>query len=511
MTSAKLSPSPQSVFAECLGLACALGLVHGMWESTLLEVSQIRPSTLDLVILVLVPVVAAALLGVCLAIGLLAPRVRTMLGMDRDPLSLRRTAFLVFSVVYLLVFLKIVSFEMGKGLALVWSLAPVPSLLVACFVVFRKGHRVLVPVAAFALLGATLCAAQLAEANWGHPGATPGGFTAKLLIPVGLCLVALLVAAKTTSSDRPFEPITRAVAALALCLAAWAGFWVNLSSERPLWHVFGDSSVAGGSSHPNVLLIVLDTVRADHLDLFGYQRQTMPNLKRFAVEEAQVAQQTFTPGSWTLPSHASIFTGKYPSAHGAHYPFVSDPDPKYLAYSLPENVTTLAEFLGAKGYATGGIASNYAMLSQFGLSRGFQHYDAIPGASYFAPKILWSYRFHIGLLPSLGESLRRSLPAVLQDRSRLFSVRDPYCRRGWEINSLARHWLNQEGSRPFFLFLNYMDAHAPFLPIPRKMTSVSRSVPGRRLVWFPDIALREFHSRRRKVYPAGNRIHDRAV
>jgi arylsulfatase A-like enzyme len=211
----------------------------------------------------------------------------------------------------------------------------------------------------------------------------------------------------------------------------------------------------------------------------------MPNLKQFARQEAQIVNRTITPGSWTLPSHASMFTGLYPSAHGAHNPFVSDENPDFLAYPLREEVPTLAEFLSSAGYRTGGIVANYAMLSQFGLERGFHRYDVTPGASFFAARLLWLYRVRFNLSRSLGEYLRNSLPAVLQGRSRMLSVREPYVRRAWEINVLARQWLSKQGSRPFFLFLNYMEAHAPYSPIPEDDERFAKRPAGDEWFGFP--------------------------
>jgi hypothetical protein len=261
-----------------------------------------------------------------------------------------------------------------------------------------------------------------------------------------LCLVVLAAVMKLTSRDRPFEPISRAAGALAALVAIAAGFWFGPHPYAPFGNILAETAAATNASRPNFLLIVLDTVRADHLDLFGYQRPTMPNLKRFALEEAQLVTRTFTPGSWTLPSHASMFTGMYPSAHGAHYPFVADADPDFLGYPLPENLTTLAEFVGTAGYQTAGIVANFGMLSRFGLSRGFQHYVVTPGPAYFAPRILWVYRARLGDWPSLGDLVRTSLPAGLQGRSRTFSVREPGYRRAWEITAVTRQWLERHGS-----------------------------------------------------------------
>jgi arylsulfatase A-like enzyme len=407
-----------------------------------------------------------------------------ILGTDRGPIAFRRATWTVLAGAYFLVFFKIIDYWSGPREALLWSLAAGPPLAFACFAVFRKGHRALVTLCASALVAATLCALQLAQADWGHQPEAPV-LAARLLAPIGLCFVALLALMKAAPPQRHFETITRGAALPAAFLIAWAGFWFIHHSEASITGLFAGDSSHAVASRPNVLLIVLDTVRADHLDLFGYERQTMPNLKRFALEEAQVVTRTVTSGSWTLPTHASLFTGLYPSAHGAHYPFLHEPAPEFLAYSMREDVPTLAEFLASAGYQTAGIVANFGMLSKFGIPRGFEHYAVNPGAAYFATRTLWLYRVSAGNLPSPGNLLRTFLPAGLQTRSRMFSVREPAYRRAWEINALTRQWLNRYGNRPFFLFVNYLDAHDPFLPIPEDDERFVKRPPDKQWFGFP--------------------------
>jgi arylsulfatase A-like enzyme len=476
------SVPPGKAFAEALGLGCSAGLLHAILESTLLGLNGIRLSTLDLAILAAASAGAAALVAVCVTLAALAPPMRAMLG-SGGPLAFRKAAWAILTLAYLLVFLKIISHWSGWGGSLLWALAAAPALALACLAVFRKGQRALVPIGASALVAATLCALQFVHADWDHEAASSAVFAARLLVPIGLCLVILAVAMKTASRQQPFEPIARGAGLLAAFVALWAGFWINLNSDSPVQGFFGGTSAAASTPRPNFLLIVLDTVRADHLDLFGYERETMPHLRRFALQEAQTVR-TFTTGSWTLPSHASIFTGLYPSAHGGHYPFVSDKDPGYIAYSIREDVPTLAEFLASVGYQTAGIAANFGMLSQFGLPRGFQHYTTSPGAAYMAPRLLWFYRARLGDR-SLGELFRSSFPAGIQGRSRVFSVREPLYRRAWEINTLARQWLDRHGGRPFFLFLNFMDAHDDYLPLPEDDERFVKRPAGEEWFGFP--------------------------
>src|SRR5690606_35090684 len=89
----------------------------------------------------------------------------------------------------------------------------------------------------------------------------------------------------------------------------------------------------------NVFLIVLDTVRADHLDLLGYERETMPRLAARARRDFDVVMKSQSVAPWTLPAHASMFTGLYPWAHGARRARVTEKAPGGLAFPLRSDVT----------------------------------------------------------------------------------------------------------------------------------------------------------------------------
>ena len=115
---------------------------------------------------------------------------------------------------------------------------------------------------------------------------------------------------------------------------------------------------------PNVLLIVLDTVRADRLSLYGYRRPTSPTLERLAKRGIRFDEARAT-APWTLPSHASMFTGRWP--HELDVDWYTP-----LGTKFP----TLAEYLGSRGYATAGFVANVHYCSyDFGLDRGFTHYE----------------------------------------------------------------------------------------------------------------------------------------
>ena len=103
---------------------------------------------------------------------------------------------------------------------------------------------------------------------------------------------------------------------------------------------------AAEANGPPVVIVVLDTVRADHLELYGYHRQTMPSLTRFARSHGLVVDRAITNAPDSLSAHASLFTGYFPSRHGAHRPVLVDPQPPRFGYPLRPDLPTLAEILG---------------------------------------------------------------------------------------------------------------------------------------------------------------------
>jgi arylsulfatase A-like enzyme len=196
---------------------------------------------------------------------------------------------------------------------------------------------------------------------------------------------------------------------------------------------------AAPSSAPNVLLIVLDTLRADNLSTYGYSRLTSPNLDRVS-KSGMLFTQAYSTASWTFPSHASMFTGRFPSELSIGW-----------EKPLPQNYPTLAEVLSERGYITAGFVANTLYCGyQTGLSRGFAHYEDYP--------------------LSIGEIVRSSsfgqAIADLYWPRRIIKNYEVLAsnKTAKTINESFLQWLSGQDRRPFFVFLNYMDAHAPYLP-----------------------------------------------
>jgi choline-sulfatase len=172
--------------------------------------------------------------------------------------------------------------------------------------------------------------------------------------------------------------------------------------------------------NPNLILVTMDTVRADHLGSYGYAAAETPSLDRLAAEGVRFAQAS-SPVPLTLPSHASLLSGLLPPHHGVR---------NNGAGAFPEGTATLATFLAGQGYRTGAFLGAFVLDRRFGLSRGFEVYDdeveRAPGAAVF---------------------LEAERP-------------------GHQVMDRALAWLGREDPRPFFLWVHLYDAHAPYAPPP---------------------------------------------
>ena len=269
--------------------------------------------------------------------------------------------------------------------------------------------------------------------------------------PGGLPLVALLVLAPAVGLgvDAALGAVVRpSRVRLGVEVAAAAAAALVLGRPMPTAPLdLGVSSRPAASRTPDVILVVLDTTRADHLSTYGYPRETSPNLTAFA-RTALTFTEARSPAEWTLPGHASLFTGMYPSRHGAHFAGARS-GPSILGrqrvFPLAEERTTLAQILRDRGYATAGFVANFANLDRhFGVAQGFEHYDDAPGV-LFRPT------------PHVVHLARCVRPTF---------ARYPF-RTAPEINAAALDWLDRAPrERPVFLFINYLEPHCPLAAPP---------------------------------------------
>ena len=207
---------------------------------------------------------------------------------------------------------------------------------------------------------------------------------------------------------------------------------------------------------PSVLVLVLDTVRADHLSLYGHARDTTPRLRGFLDEHerAVLYPWVFAPAPWTLPSHASLFTGTMPSVHGAH-------GATRFSGGLSAQAT-LAERAAAAGYRTIAVFANPVLSTRPELQRGFDRYVVPDSPRPFV---------------AAGEGLRQRLVPWL-----LAYAVEP-APPAAAVNAEVLAGLDACGARPCFVVANYMEAHAPYAPSPGHAGRFSDGYSGAPPLW----------------------------
>lgn len=160
----------------------------------------------------------------------------------------------------------------------------------------------------------------------------------------------------------------------------------------------------------NVLVILVDTLRADHLTPYGYERDTSPEIQRLLADRGTVVETAYAPASWTLPSMVALMTGRYPGQ-------LADGEG---AFAIPDGVTTLAERFAVRGFETAAFYGNPTLHAGNGFARGF--------ATFYTPP---------------PEIASLSLHAV-------------------DLNRRVMPWLEKHQHLPFFLYVHYLDPHDPY-------------------------------------------------
>jgi len=190
--------------------------------------------------------------------------------------------------------------------------------------------------------------------------------------------------------------------------------------------------VETGPIRPPVILVVIDTLRADHVGCYGYERDTTPNLDALAADAVRFAN-AHAAASWTVPSMTSLLTGVYPWDHGITKAEVINRGKVGGQPLLSERFLTLAESLQAAGYATFGVSANYHLNAKFGMGQGFDQYQVFG----------WVARGPVD----------RQVDAWLG-----------------EMRNLRKE------KKPYFLFVHYFDPHHPYLPQPEHLARWRKNV-----------------------------------
>lgn len=196
--------------------------------------------------------------------------------------------------------------------------------------------------------------------------------------------------------------------ALLIILVLGLGIWILRKPE---------SSLAGKAKGYNLLVITLDTVRADRIGAYGCTAGSTPRIDQL-VERGVLFEQCYSPVPLTLPAHCSIFTGKYPLGHRVRDNGI---------FNLPDEEKTLAEMMKQDGYHTYAVISSFVLLSKFGLGQGFDLYD----------DSLRENRMIHGLDSEIGAQ---------------------------EVYDKFSRWFSKREAGPFFAWVHFYDPHAPYSP-----------------------------------------------
>jgi len=310
----------------------------------------------------------------------------------------------------------------------------------------------LADVVIFLLLGAFLLLLALAVPRLRRPGmvmAVFGAFgafaplliaeqihrAAALLLAVGLGVGLGRALASSADTVRRVALRLAPISVLLIVLLAGATHLARRAVERRA----PANATSAPPGAPNILLLVLDTVRAWDVGWMGYWRPTTPRLVDWVARGA-IFDRMMSTSPWTTPSHATMFTGQLPVDASAGW-----------FTPLDKAHSTVAEVMRAAGYATAGFVGNYRYAgSATGLARGFERYLDYPVT------ITEAFR-HAQLT---GRILALPRVAAWLGSQRLMEAGNS----AESVNRQFLEWVDTRGQRPFFAFINYFEGHAPYLP-----------------------------------------------
>ena len=291
---------------------------------------------------------------------------------------------------------------------------------------------------------------------------TLGALSLVLLVPRLHHLAALAVAIGAgtrvaawigTGTTARLRALVRLAGSCAVLLAVVAGG--RELAQRRSGRAMAAALPAATPGTPNVLVIILDTVRAASMSFLGYGRATTPALSAVGAEGV-VFEQAYATAPWTLPSHAGMFTGRYPSQLSTDW-----------RAPLDDANATLAEALRARGYRTAGFTANHFYTSyESGLARGFEHFEdyrrsvkqVLLSTTLLQTRLFWDLLQGVGLRDRLRALGRLDLrPQVMWTSHRKLAP---------EVTAEFLDWQGAVTGRPWFAFLNLYDAHLPYDPPP---------------------------------------------
>lgn len=322
------------------------------------------------------------------------------------------------------------------GLLAIAAICAVAAMLIARGSTFSRG------VAAMAFLAVWATAGYRGFRDTFGIVFSSSGYLAFAFVGMSIAVIFLAGGRMKSRGGRRLDYAAKGTAIVigAVCIMAWAA---SLRASAPRVE-----ETAKNAPRPNILLIVLDTVRGDHLSCYGYPRNTTPAIDRLA-SEGVLFERVMSVSHWTLPSHASMFTGQFPSEHlatGKHL---------YLESDYP----TMAQILFRIGYQTACFSANPAVSSLSGLDRGFEHFEVVDreersGRFKLAWKRWWKY---------ICEINRRTFRVGLSRKRSERGYQGPFPPASLMVETVMEWWgTSRDRARPFFVFINLMDAHYPY-------------------------------------------------
>jgi arylsulfatase A-like enzyme len=334
----------------------------------------------------------------------------------------------------------------------------------------RFAARVLAWAGAGALAGAAIGSAELAlrlgaegDPSTARRALSLYAHAALFYAAAGALLAPAAALAERLLLRRPVRGLHRAAAAVA-CLTLAASAFLAAACER---RVAEPSAPPSGPppppGTPNVVLIVVDTLRADALGCYGAERPT-PELDSLAARGV-LFEEVVAPSSWTLPSMASLFSGTYPARHGCN-----DFDGE-LAPELPH----LAEALRQAGFECRAAVGNTLLAAERGFARGFSLYDAYDQA---LEGRLWLWRgVNAGLRAAgIGPPGKRALVPVLRPDFPFVGTRLTFYNLDRDLADRAlRAALPPPADRPLFLYAHFLGPHTPYLEQPPTLLKRARA------------------------------------
>ncbi len=287
-----------------------------------------------------------------------------------------------------------------------------------------------------------------------------------LLVSVGIGMQLGRLAARSPSSSWRWTWRLALVGNLATLVAVLMGGYQRAHAESGALAALP----AARAGAPNVLLLVMDTERAQSMSLYGDPHETTPHQTAWAQRKGVVFDEAHSTAPWTLPSHASMFTGRYASQTGADWTSPMDTTPP-----------TLAEAFRAAGYATAGFVANIAYTGYHTrLGRGFIHYEDTKrtlGEVYLGTTLSQTRSLYRARNTWEATHWPRKMVAALwpisfEQPSTLLKHDDKSVE---QVTNDFLQWLPERQGRPFFAFINIYDAHDPYLPPDRYRTMFDKA------------------------------------